>query len=345
MNAVTAIGEPLSERELCPEDLLAAQEAAFARDIDRMLARKAEFVALPCPACDGKDQEPAFAKFGFDFVRCARCGTIHMWPRPSEAVMADYYSNSENYRFWATHIFPASEAVRRKKIHEPWLERILSKCHEYEVEPRRLIDVGPGFGTFCSVAVASGRFDSVVGIEPTPEMAEACRARGVEVIEKRIEDIDGSVEPADVVVAFEVVEHLYRPRDFVRCARRLVRPGGLLVLTCPNGEGFDIATLGPVSQAVDAEHVNLFNPRSLAHLVTSEGFDVLDVTTPGRLDAEIVRDATLTRQHSLDDEPFLRRVLIDEWERLGWPFQQFLAANNLSSHMWLVARLPERGRP
>jgi hypothetical protein len=37
-------------------------------------------------------------------------------------------------------------------------------------------------------------------------------------------------------------------------------------------------------------------------------------------------------------DPFLRRVLIDEWDRLGWPFQQFLAANGLSSHMWVVAR-------
>ena len=42
----------------------------------------------------------------------------------------------------------------------------------------------------------------------------------------------------------------------------------------------------------------------------------------------------------LAGEPFLRRVLLDEWDRLGWAFQQFLAANGLSSHMWLVARRP-----
>ena len=36
--------------------------------------------------------------------------------------------------------------------------------------------------------------------------------------------------------------------------------------------------------------------------------------------------------------PFLQRVLIDEWDRLGEPFQDFLAAHGLSSNMWLVAR-------
>ena len=58
--------------------------------------------------------------------------------------------------------------------------------------------------------------------------------------------------------------------------------------------------------------------------------------TPGRLDAEFVREAALKGDVRLD--PFLHRVLVEEWERLGWPFQTFLAEQGLSSHMWLVAR-------
>jgi len=41
----------------------------------------------------------------------------------------------------------------------------------------------------------------------------------------------------------------------------------------------------------------------------------------------------------MDNQPFLRRLLIEEWERLGNPFQQFLASHGLSSHMWQVARV------
>lgn len=333
----SALGQPLSEHELCPDDLLLGQEAAFARDIARLHQRCTEFVAVPCPACGASRPAAAFEKYGFSFGRCPDCDTVYMSPRPSERVMTDYYENSENYAYWAKHIFPASEATRREKIHKPWLARVLDFTRRYGVGTGRLVEVGPGFGTFCSVAIEAKAFGEVIAVEPTPELAQACRERGVPVVQKRIEDAAGDLAPADVVVAFEVIEHLFEPARFLAQARHLVRPGGLLVLSCPNGAGFDIAELGPESLAVDAEHVNLFNPASLSRLVESLGFETLEVTTPGRLDAELVRDAVLAGRHTLTS-PFLRRVLLDEWDSLGWAFQQFLAENGLSSHMWLVAR-------
>lgn len=331
-----ALGQRLSEKELCPEDMLAGQEAAFARDIERLHRRQPEFVAVRCPACDADDAAAAFEKYGFSFRSCNGCRTLYMSPRPSPAVMADYYTNSENYAYFAKYIFPASEASRREKMHKPRLERILDYCSRFEVPRGTLLEVGPGFGTFAEVATQSGSFARVVGIEPTPEMAAACRARGIEIIEKRVENAAGDVDNANVVVSFEVIEHLFDPSIFLRQCGELLPAGGLLVLTCPNGLGFDVAVLQAGSLAVDAEHVNLFNPASLAKLVERCGFAVLETTTPGRLDAELVRDAALRGEVALD--PFLQRVLIGEWDTVGWPFQQFLAANNLSSHMWLVAR-------
>jgi 2-polyprenyl-3-methyl-5-hydroxy-6-metoxy-1,4-benzoquinol methylase len=334
--AIAALGEKLSESELCPDDMLAGQEAAFARDIERLHRRAAEFVRVVCPACTADTPQFAFEKFGFAFQRCPDCRTIYMSPRPSEAVMGDYYANSENYAYWAEHIFPASEASRREKIQKPWLQRIVGYCDRFGVPKGTLLEVGPGFGTFCAVAIDSGQFRRVLAVEPTPQMASACRSRGVEVIEKRIEDAVGNIAGADVVCAFEVIEHLFEPRRFIESMRPLISPGGLLVLSCPNGEGFDVATLGATSLAVDAEHVNLFNPSSLAALLEVCGFEMLIAHTPGRLDAEFVRTAILCGDYKPD--AFLKRVLIDDWDELGWPFQQFLAENGLSSHMWLAAR-------
>lgn len=336
--AGSSIGEQLSEKELCPEDLLAGQEAAFARDIARLHQRISEFVETHCPACGGSRSVPAFEKFGFAFRTCDACATIFMSPRPSPAVMAGYYANSENYAYWAKHIFPASEASRREKIHRPWFERVVNYCDRFGINKGTLLEVGPGFGTFAELATTSGTFSRVIAIEPTPEMAAACRVRGVNVIEKRIEDVAGDVGQADVLVSFEVIEHLFDPSEFIAQCAELIRPGGLLVLSCPNGQGFDIALLGTSALAVDAEHVNLFNPDSLSHLLGRFGFQVLEASTPGRLDAELVRDAALKGEIDLAGNPFLRKVLLDDWDRLGWPFQQFLAANGLSSHMWIAAR-------
>lgn len=331
-----ALGDRLSEKELCPDDLLAGQEDAFARDIARLQKRRDEFVTVDCPSCDSAARRPAFAKYGFEFANCMDCATIYMTPRPSPAVMASYYANSENYAFWATHIFPASEAARREKIHKPWLERVIGYCDRHGIARGSLVEIGPGFGTFAALAESSGAFARVRAVEPTPEMAAACRTRGVSVIEKRVEDIADELGMVDVLVAFEVIEHLFEPRRFVEQCAHLVRPGGLLILSCPNGQGFDIALLGAKALAVDAEHVNLFNPNSLSRLVSKHGFIVVEAMTPGRLDAEFVREAALKGEIALD--PFLARVLIDEWDRLGWPFQQFLAGNGLSSHLWLAAQ-------
>jgi SAM-dependent methyltransferase len=324
--------------DIRPTELRRLQEQAYAKDLERLRKRLPEFVHAACPACDKDSSQPAFEKYGFAFRRCQACRTIYMSPRPTPEIMAGYYGNSDNYRFWAEHIFPASEANRREKIHRPMLGYIVAACERHGVARRTLVEVGPGFGTFISLARESGSFASVIAIERTPEMAQACRDRGVPVIERAVEDVSPEeIGEADVLASFEVIEHLFDPGGYLRSAARLLRPGGLLVLTCPNGEGFDTAMLGALSGQVDSEHVNLFNPDSLAGLLQRSGFEVLEKETPGRLDAELVRDAVLAGKLDLSGNPFLKKVLLDEWERLGGPFQAFLAANGLSGHLRILA--------
>ncbi len=51
-----------------------------------------------------------------------------------------------------------------------------------------------------------------------------------------------------------------------------------------------------------------------------------------------VRKRILSGDFDASNHLFVRRILIDEWESRGAGFQRYLAGNNLSSHMWLVAR-------
>src|SRR4029453_3420229 len=81
-------GARLSESELCPDELLAEQEAAFARDIGGLHAREGEFVPTNCPACDAAGGRAAFHKYGFAFLQCNACQTIYMSPPPPQAVRA-----------------------------------------------------------------------------------------------------------------------------------------------------------------------------------------------------------------------------------------------------------------
>jgi 2-polyprenyl-3-methyl-5-hydroxy-6-metoxy-1,4-benzoquinol methylase len=334
-------GAAFSETDIRPDSLMAEQSERLAADIRRLLARRDEFVEVPCPACGaGPDAaRPELEKYTLSFLTCARCGTMYMSPRPSPAVLEEYYRESENYAYWNSHIFPASEQVRREKIFRPRAERVAELVERFEADRSLLLEVGAGFGTFAEEIRRLQVFKGVVAVEPTPDLAATCRDKGLDVLELPIERVVLE-EPASVVTSFETLEHLFSPREFVERCFSLLAPRGLLVLSCPNIRGFDVSLLRERSSVVDNEHLNYFHPESLGRLLGDCGFEVLEATTPGELDAELVRKAALAGEVDLSSQPFLQRVLLDEWETLGGPFQRFLAQNGLSTHMWVVAQKP-----
>lgn len=329
----------LTEQEIRPAQLMAKQRIAALTDVGRILSRYEEFVYVPCPACGAEDSMPKFDKNSISYVNCRVCRTLYVSPRPSPKVLEWFYRGSPNYAYWNNVVFPASEAARLQKIFIPRVDRLLDICRKYSIETNAILEVGAGFGTFCAEVKTRNVFSRVVAVEPTPDLAETCRKRGLEVLEQPIEQVDmDQTSLFDVVASFEVIEHLFAPIDFVGHMTRLLKPGGLLMLTCPNGQGFDIETLGAASNTVDHEHLNYFNPGSLSRLLNKCGLDVLESFTPGKLDAELVRNKIIAGEFDVSAQPFLKKVLIDDWEQLGHPFQEFLVQHGLSSSMWVVAR-------
>jgi len=310
-------------------------------DIDWLTSRRQQFVAVSCPACGGSSFKHHFAKFGFDFDRCGDCRTVFMNPRAPAELLGEFYKRSAVYEFWNEYVFPASRTARIEGIFKPRLARILELCQGNNVPRGMLVEIGAAAGMFCEEALRTKTFERVVGIEPNAVQAEKCRSLGIEVIEDPVERAAEFDRSADVVVCFETIEHVFDPGALIAWCGDLLSPGGLLILTCPNSEGFDILTLATQSDSIDAEHINLFNPHSLKLLVESMGLDVLECTTPGELDVEIVRNKVVAGEYSLENQAFLERVLLSEWGTLGHAFQEFLKANRLSSHMWLVARNPD----
>jgi 2-polyprenyl-3-methyl-5-hydroxy-6-metoxy-1,4-benzoquinol methylase/ribosomal protein S27E len=329
----------MRENEIRPKVFAAEQRVVMLQDVGRLLTRRAEFVEVACPACAAERRTVKFDKYGLNYRECAVCRTVYVSPRPSPAVLEWFYGGSLNYAYWNQHIFPASESARRTKIFVPRVNRFLELCGRHGVAIGSLLEVGAGFGTFCAELMSRHAFQRILAIEPTPELAAHCRSRGIQTIAKPFEEVEfGTGERFDAVVCFEVLEHLFSPEAFVRRVQSVLAENGLFVATCPNVLGFDILTLGRLSDSVDAEHLNYFHPGSLATLLARCGFEVLEVVTPGALDAELVRKKALNGEVSLDGQPWLKRILVDEWERVGGAFQAFLAENGLSSHMWACAR-------
>jgi 2-polyprenyl-3-methyl-5-hydroxy-6-metoxy-1,4-benzoquinol methylase len=330
----------LKENEIRPADLMRDQHTAMIVDIGRLLQHADKFIPVNCPACEKDDADYQYQKYGMRFVECKNCNTMYTNPRPTAEVLEEFYKDSVNYSFWNKNIFPASENIRRKKIFVPRVDKTLEICKKYNVQNNSLLEIGAAFGTFCVEMKSRNYFKSIVAVEPTPTLAATCRGKGLEVIEEVIENIEFSEnEKFDVIVNFEVIEHIFSPKDFILNCKKLLKPGGLMITTCPNGQGFDFKVLKEKCNSVDHEHLNYFNPHSLGLLLGNSGFKVLESHTPGKLDAELVRKKILSGEYDVSQHSFLNQVLIEKWEEVGNDFQKFLADSGLSSNLWIVAQL------
>ena len=328
-----------TENDIRPKELLDGQKIAVMQDVGMLLSNADKFVAVNCPACNSATAKKKYSKYSFSYLECSHCKTVYTSPRPTAELLGKFYSTSINYAYWNKHIFPASEQTRRQKIVVPRVDRILEYCKKYNSPTHSILEVGAGFGTFCEELSSRGIFNRIVAVEPSPTLAATCRNKGVETIELPIEKVNlKEDEKFDVVVNFEVIEHLFSPNDFIQQCKRQMKPGALFVVSCPNGQGFDVITLKEKSNTIDHEHLNYFNPKSLELLFKSNNFEVLEILTPGVLDADIVRNTILEGEYDVNEQPFLKQILIDEWETKGKAFQEFLTANNLSSNLWIIAK-------
>lgn len=326
----------MKEQDIRPRDLIAENEMLHDIDVKRIFPDSKNFLYVVCPACGEAPKVKEFEKKDFNFMRCQACETLFVSPRPPLSQLNDFYSAP-----WITHwndkIFPVSEQSRREKIFYPRAERVFELCNKYAIGANTLVDVGAGFGTFCEEMEKRNFFNNIVAVEPSQDLACTCRARGINTIEKPIEEV--ALQNIDVITNFELIEHLFSPEAFLRSCANILAPNGLLILTTPNIKGFDLILLGMLSENVAApEHLNYFNPHSISLLLEKCGFSTLEILTPGMLDADIVRTKVLAGVIDLKSQPFLFEVLVRNWDIAGGPFQSFLADNKLSSHMWIVAK-------
>jgi SAM-dependent methyltransferase len=100
-------------------------------------------------------------------------------------------------------------------------------------EQGRLLDIGCGDGFFLEQLARKGF--SCTGIDLSPQAIALCRQRvgllNVAVHCLPIESVQ--VDPFDVAVCGEVLEHIPEDEPFLREIRQRLRPGGALVLSVP----------------------------------------------------------------------------------------------------------------
>jgi SAM-dependent methyltransferase len=207
----------------------------------------------------------------FTAVRCARCGTARLTPRPSDGEMARHYTATTYAR--AEGGDDTSELGRRlDAFFDRQAERAIA-ARPANARPGRLLDVGCGDGRFLKAMQTRGW--QVEGLETDPVAAGLARRRtGATVHESYLENTPLSEEAFDMVSLLHVLEHVPDPRATLTKANQLLKPGGTLVIAIPNIQCIEATIFGRNWYPLDLpRHYWGFTPHTLVRLVEECGFD------------------------------------------------------------------------
>jgi 2-polyprenyl-3-methyl-5-hydroxy-6-metoxy-1,4-benzoquinol methylase len=154
---------------------------------------------------------------------------------------------------------------------------------------RRVLDAGAGAGDVVGSLAANG-FD-VVGLDISERALELARGRHPEAtfLRHSVEELPWPVDAGsfEAVVAFDVIEHLLRPRALLEGARDALAPGGHLALSTPY-HGLVKNLVLTVTRFdrhfdVEGDHIRFFSDGALRRLAEDAGFVLERLEHLGRM--------------------------------------------------------------
>ncbi|MBJ8343454.1 bifunctional 2-polyprenyl-6-hydroxyphenol methylase/3-demethylubiquinol 3-O-methyltransferase UbiG [Antrihabitans sp. YC2-6] len=149
--------------------------------------------------------------------------------------------------------------------HEVVYRDLLARCAGREVLEA---GSGEGYGANMIAAVAA----SVVGVDYDTSAVAHVRARypRVRMLQGNLAELPIPDESVDVVVNFQVIEHLWDQPQFIRECVRVLRPGGELLISTPNRITFSPGRDTPLNPF----HTRELNATELTELLVDAGFEV-----------------------------------------------------------------------
>ena len=208
-------------------------------------------------------------------LRCTACGQL-----VSQITEADYRRSMQAFDSAGFNLPNEHEAQRRHAYARRRLAQARRLLGDAPAQPR-LLDVGCSRGDFVNTATQLGF--AAEGVEPAPHIAEAARAAGRVVHTGLLEEQQLPAARFDVVSLFEVIEHLRAPLPVLEECRRILRPGGILIISTGNTASWTARAMKArwdyFQIEKDAGHVSFFNPWSMATLASRAGLEIAALST------------------------------------------------------------------
>ncbi len=319
----------MKESEIRPKEILDKYLELSRLDGEKL--EEKQFSLVQCQGCGAEASNHMFQKGKYNFVKCTSCGTLFCNPRPNAKQLDSLYFESESSAYWSNVFFPTVKDARREKIFKPKAQKIKKIISDKMGDLESICDVGAGHGLFLEELSHVLPGIKMHALEPDATSAQECRKKGIEVLEATSESNTEWTDKFDLVISSEVLEHVHSVPAFIESLGKLTKPGGYTLITCLGYEGFDLLTLGKDSKAISPpHHLNFLSKAGFEKSFELAGFSSVEVMTPGLLDVDIVKNSGFSSEFF--------DVLVSRGEKAMKEFQDFLVNNQLSSHVWVMAK-------
>ncbi|TND10606.1 MAG: type 12 methyltransferase [Bacteroidetes bacterium] len=243
-----------------------------------------------CPVCGSKEIEKKLqcrdftvSKELFDIVSCKKCSFFFTNPQPEVSDLGRYYESDD----YVSHSDTSKGIVNwlYQRVRKTTLKRKLKLVNRLSGQGK-LLDIGCGTGHFLHTAKTGGW--ETIGIEPSESARKVAREKfGINAFE---EDhlVQLQAQSFDVITMWHVLEHVPFLNERVAELKRLLKPGGVLIVAVPNHLSHDADHYKENWAAWDVpRHLWHFAPSDIKNLFGKQQMGVKEIL-PMKFDAYYV---------------------------------------------------------
>ena len=214
---------------------------------------------------------------------------------------------------------------------------IVNLTEEHFDSPQTFVSISPISLGFLEEINSLDLFKRKVILDPYRSISQTYSGKkGFDIIDNY--SMENNKLDAHVVSAFGYIDRVFNPQEFLKDAKEMLSENGLLFLTTSTISGFDLQVLWQNSKSIfPPDRINLFSIEGLILLLESSGYEIIELSTPGQLDVELVKNA-MVKNKEIELPRFVKYLLNNRDEDAHHCFQQYLQQFKLSSHVRIAAK-------
>lgn len=289
-------------------------------------------VRVACPDCGSTDvvrggripstntfagRERAYVLSGGFLWRCSICYLAFRFPALEKSELDALYKDGAE---------DAWDSVPEHR--KDWLiARDL--CDARFPEGCSILDVGCFDGRFLALM---GKKYQCYGIEINSSARRRAQARGITVVGDDFSALVDRMDPVDCITAFDVIEHVRSPREFLTHCVSVLNPNGCIVVATGNRDSLAFSLMGPAFwYSTVSEHISFISPRWCKQAASALGLSV----------EKYVKYSHGRRDWRHYPPELLKNVLYRTMPRVFWWLRCCgLGAKDVSSHRELARQPP-----